>query len=162
MEDPPSVFQCLPYVEVTQDDRGCLEVSSDLLQVDHFVTNDAIELMENRQFRLIGRIDEVINSGGIKIHPQQIERKLSQVLSIHYFIGGVADESLGEKVILAVKHSSSLQLDKILEKVKNCETLANYEVPKSIIVFPDFVETESGKIRRKQTLLLDSVSVLDL
>lgn len=162
MEDPPSVFQCLPYVEVTQDDRGCLEVSSDLLQVDHFVTNDAIELMENRQFRLIGRIDEVINSGGIKIHPQQIERKLSQVLSIHYFIGGVADESLGEKVILAVKHSSSLQLDKILEKVKNCETLANYEVPKSIIVFPDFVETESGKIRRKQTLLLDFVSVLDL
>ncbi|MDA8948940.1 AMP-binding protein [Flavobacteriaceae bacterium] len=162
MVDTPSEFRCLPYVEVAQDDRGCLEVTSDLLQVDHFVTNDAIELLEDRRFRLIGRIDEVINSGGVKIHPQQIERKLSQVLSTHFFIGGVADEILGEKVILAVKHSSSLQLNKILEKIKTCKSLEPYEVPKSVIIFPDFIETDSGKIRRKQSLLLDAVSVLDL
>ena len=162
MKDPSSEFKCLPYVAVTQDDRGCLEVTSDLLQVDHFVTNDAIELLGDRRFRLIGPIDDVINSGGIKLHPQQIERKLSQVLNTHFFVGGIADEILGEKVILALKYSASLKLDKILGKIKEFSNLETYEIPKSVIIFPDFIETESGKIRRKQTLLLDPISISDL
>ena len=162
MKDPSSEFQCLPYVEVSQDDRGCLEVTSDLLQVDHYVTNDAIELLGNRRFRLIGRIDEVINSGGIKLHPQQIERKLSQILNMHFFIGGIADEILGEKLILALKYSPSLKSNTILEKIREFSKLETYEIPKSIIILPDFVETASGKIRRKQTLLIDPISVLDL
>jgi len=162
MKDPPSEFQCLPYVEVSQDDRGCLEVTSDLLQVDRYVTNDAIELLDDRRFRLIGRIDEVINSGGIKLHPEQIERKLSQVLNMNFFIGGILDETLGEKVILAIKYSPSLKLDKILEKIKELSKLETYEIPKSILIFPDFVETDSGKIKRKKTLSLDPISVLDL
>lgn len=162
MEDPPSEFKCLPHVEITKDKRGCLEVTSDLLQVDHFVTNDEIELLGNQRFRLIGRIDEVINSGGIKLHPQQIERKLSQVLSAHFFVGGIKDEILGEKVILAVKNSPTLKIEKLLEKINKCDNLKTYEVPKSIIVFADFKETENGKIIRKETLLLNPVSVLDL
>lgn len=162
MGDPSSEFSCLPYVEVSQDERSCLVVSSDLLQVDQFVTNDAIELLKDQRFRLIGRIDEVINSGGIKLHPQQIERKLSQVLSTHYFIAGIADEILGEKIIIAVKYSPSLDLGKLIQKIKKCESLEDYEFPKSIVVLPDFVETDSGKIRRKETLLIDPVKVLDL
>jgi O-succinylbenzoic acid--CoA ligase len=137
-------------------------VTSDLLQVDHFVTNDEIELLGNQRFRLIGRIDEVINSGGIKLHPQQIERKLSQVLSAYFFVGGIKDEILGEKVILAVKNSPNLKIEKLLEKINKCDNLETHEVPKSIIVFADFKETENGKIRRKETLLLNPVSVLDL
>jgi O-succinylbenzoic acid--CoA ligase len=162
MEDPPSEFRVLPYVEISQDDRGCLIVNSDLLQVDHFVTNDAIELKENGCFRLIGRVDEVINSGGIKLHPQQIERKLAEVLSLHFFIGGVADAELGQKVILAIKRTPSLDLNSLIEKIKNHNRLENFECPKSIYVFDEFSETNSGKIKRKETLNTKPNQVLDL
>ena len=162
MEDPPSEFRCLPYVEIEQDQRGCLVVTSELLQVDHFITNDAIELLEDQRFKLIGRVDEVINSGGVKLHPQQIERKLSQVISAHFFIGGIADDELGEKVILALKHSASIDLDQLTDRIKKCKSLEPFECPKSIVIFSNFMETDSGKIRRKETLLQDPVKVLDL
>jgi O-succinylbenzoic acid--CoA ligase len=162
MIDAPSEFRCLPHVKITQDKRGCLIVNSDTLQVKSFVTNDAIELLEEGRFRLIGRVDEVINSGGIKLHPQQIERKLSEVLSVPFFIGGIEDEDLGEKVILALRYSKSLDTEQVIDQIKSFDRLDPYECPKAILVFPDFVETDSGKIKRKQTLAITPLETLDL
>ena len=162
MKDPLSEFKSLPYVQISQDERGCLVVNSELLHVDHFATNDAIELKGDGSFKLIGRIDDVINSGGIKLHPQHIERKLSEVLSIHFFIGGLEDAELGKKVVLAVKHSPTLNTDSLLQKLKANDKLDAYECPKSILVFDEFVETDSGKIKRMETLKLKPKQILDL
>lgn len=162
MKDAPSEFICLPHASITQDKRGCLVVNSELLQVKEFITNDAIELLGEDHFRLIGRVDEVINSGGVKLHPQQIERKLSEILTVPFFIGGVKDEELGEKVVLALRYSKALNTKKVISQIKGYSRLALYEQPKTLMVFPDFVETDSGKIKRKQTLSITPLEILDL
>lgn len=162
MDDPTSEFRCLPHVTISQDDRGCLIANAELLQVNHFVTNDAIELLEEGRFRLIGRVDEVINSGGVKLHPQQIERKLSEVLSTHFFIGGREDKELGQKVVLALRYSKTLNVESLVEKIKSFDRLEAYECPRQVLIFPDFIETDSGKIKRKQTLALEPLQTLDL
>jgi O-succinylbenzoic acid--CoA ligase len=162
MGDPPSEFTCLSNIYVTQDIRKCLVVSAPLLNLESLVTNDKIELLDNNRFKLIGRIDNVINSGGIKIHPEQIERKLSEVLRLNYFIGSLSDPVLGQKVILAVALTNELDKEALKSEIKNYKSFNSYEIPKAIIFFNDFVYTQSGKIKRNETLTLKPSFVLDL
>ena len=84
------------------------------------------------------------------------------MISAHFFIGGIADDELGEKVILALKHSASIDLDQLTDRIKKYKSLEPFEFPKSIVIFSNFKETDSGKIRRKETLLKDTEKVLDL
>jgi len=83
-------------------------------------------------------------------------------LSLHFFIGGVADAELGQKVILSINRAPSLYLNSLIEKIKNHNRLENFECPKSIYVFDEFSETNSGKIKRKETLNTKPNQVLDL
>ena len=83
-------------------------------------------------------------------------------ISIHFFIGGLEDAELGKKVVLAVTHSPTLNTDSLLQKLKANDKLDAYECPKSILVFDEFVETDSGKIKRMETLKLKPKQILDL
>ncbi|MFQ3340572.1 MAG: O-succinylbenzoic acid--CoA ligase [Flavobacteriaceae bacterium] len=162
MEDPPSEFTCLSHVSVTQDARKCLVVKVPLLNIENLVTNDQVELLDKNRFKLIGRVDNVINSGGIKLHPEQIERKLSEVLSQHYFIGSLSDSVLGQKVILAIAEKNEFDKELLKDQVKNCKSLSPYEMPKAIVFYNDFEYTHSGKIKRAKTLALQPTLILDL
>ena len=128
------------------DDKGCLVIHAPMLNPESIVTNDIVELVDKSSFRWLGRFDNVINSGGIKIIPEVVEAKLATViLNRRFFIAGVADESLGEKVILVVEGESvNITL----------ESLEKYEKAKDIYFIPEFVETKSGKIHRQTTLSL--------
>ena len=70
MTDPVSEFKCLPDVTVRQDDRKCLIIDAPKLDVENLVTNDEVVLISPKHFRLIGRVDHVINSGGNKATPR--------------------------------------------------------------------------------------------
>lgn len=162
MRDPLGTFQCLPHIKIHQDERGCLVVNAPLLDVVDLVTNDQIEIINTKTFRLIGRVDNVINSGGVKLHPEQIEQKLAAVLSHSFFIGSLPDPTLGEKVILALKDQPESPWEAIAKKIKTIEGLTSYERPKTLIVFSSFVETHSGKVKRDKTLALKPLYSLDL
>jgi len=111
---------------------------------DPLVTNDIVELKDSTSFRWLGRIDNVINSGGVKILPETVETKLSAAITNRrFFIAGLPDESLGEKVALVVEGEKTNIDFSELEKV---------ERPKETIFLPEFLETDSGKIRRKDTI----------
>jgi O-succinylbenzoic acid--CoA ligase len=140
------LFQALDGVHFEIDDKGCLVIHAPMLNPESIVTNDIVELVDKSSFRWLGRFDNVINSGGIKIIPEVVEAKLATViLNRRFFIAGVADESLGEKVILVVEGESvNITL----------ESLEKYEKPKDIYFIPKFVETKSGKIHRQTTLSL--------
>ena len=140
------LFQALDGVHFEIDDKGCLVIHAPMLNPESIVTNDIVELVDKSSFQWLGRFDNVINSGGIKIIPEVVEAKLATViLNRRFFIAGVADESLGEKVILVVeKESVNITL----------ESLEKYEKPKDIYFIPKFVETKSGKIHRQTTLSL--------
>lgn len=119
------------------------------LGIDSLKTNDCVQLLSPKSFNWLGRADFVINSGGIKFHPERIEKKISSYLNASNFIAvGVPDEKLGEKLILVTEQSktpSSTTLEK-LETV-----LTRYELPKEIVNLDQLMYTPAGKIDRNAT-----------
>ncbi len=162
MIDPPTEFKCLSHVSISQDERRCLIVDSPQLNVKNLITNDEVEMLDKNRFRLIGRVDYVINSGGVKLHPEQIERKLSEILSLHYFISSLPDPVLGQKVVLILIENKNLDSVNLMKQIKDSASLTSYEIPKAIIFYKDFERTHSGKIQREKTLALNPIRILDL
>lgn len=139
-------FTVLPNVTISYDDRNCLVIHAPRISDEVIVTNDIVELVNENQFIFLGRMDNVINSGGIKLIPEQIEEKLAGKISQRFFITSKPDKELGEKVVLIVegeKHDFEPTLYDALDK---------YEKPKEIIFIPKFKDTPTGKILRKETV----------
>lgn len=143
---PNDIYQTLPGISITQDDRKCLKVEATQFSFKELTTNDIIEIIDSTHFKWVGRYDNVINSGGVKIYPEDIERKLSEIISQPFFIIGSPDEKWGECVTLYVENGNENH-KKLIEYCRN--TLDKYSVPKRIICVKQFERTESGKIIRK-------------
>ncbi len=139
-------FTVLPNVTISYDDRNCLVIHAPRISPEVIMTNDIVELVNENQFIFLGRMDNVINSGGIKVIPEQIEEKLSHKIHERFFITSKADKELGEKVVLVVEGAKQ-DFDETLY-----EGLDKYEKPREIIFIPKFTETDSGKIIRKETI----------
>lgn len=140
-------FTTLPGINISIDDRGCLVIDAPKLSDDTIVTNDLVEIHSDNQFEWIGRIDNMINTGGIKVFPEQIEEKLQDKMNgRQFFIYGIEDDTLGEKVTMVVEGSEQ-DLDKTL-----FDALDKFEKPKDILFTRKFKETASGKIHRAQTI----------
>ena len=138
------LFRALDGIHFEKDDRGCLAIHASALNPVPIVTNDLVELIDENSFRWLGRFDNVINSGGIKIIPEVVEAKLLSIIpNNRFFINGESDESLGEKVVLVVEGN-------VIEI--SFDSLEKFEKPKEIYFISEFLETESGKIRRGETL----------
>ena len=139
-------FTVLPYVTISYDDRNCLVIHAPRISPEVIMTNDIVELVNENQFIFLGRMDNVINSGGIKLIPEQIEEKLASKIQQRFFIASKPDNELGEKVVLVIEGEKH-ELDDSLY-----ESLDKYEKPKELIFIPKFKETTTGKILRKETM----------
>jgi O-succinylbenzoic acid--CoA ligase len=139
------VFTVLPDITISYDYRNCLVIHAPRISDDLIVTNDIVELTNEKQFKFIGRYDNIINSGGIKLIPEQIEEKLSGKIAARFFVTGKLDEKLGEKLVLVIEGDNQ----KIDEAV--FDALDKYEKPKEVLFIPKFKQTENGKILRKET-----------
>lgn len=145
-------FTPLDDVHIRQDKRGCLVINAPYLSPNEFVTNDLVELTGENSFRWLGRADSVINSGGVKIFPEQVEKKLEKILSSHFFIASVPDKKLGNRVILILESEkySPLEEEKLFEKLK--DVLQKYEIPKEIHYLPKFNYSAGNKILREKVI----------
>ena len=140
------LFRALDGIRFEKDDRGCLAIHASALNPVPIVTNDLVELIDENSFRWLGRFDNVINSGGIKIIPEVVEAKLTEVIpNRRFIIAGLPDDSLGQTVVLIVEGD---EIDIPIE------FLDKYEKPKTIHFISEFIETESGKINRVGTILI--------
>jgi O-succinylbenzoic acid--CoA ligase len=139
-------FTVLPGVTISYDDRNCLVIHAPRISDDVILTNDIVELVNENQFIFLGRMDNVINSGGIKIIPEQVESKLANKIDHRFFIAAKPDTELGEKVILVVEGDKYALDDTLFEQ------LDRYEKPKEVIFVLKFKDTTTGKIMRKETL----------
>jgi len=144
--DITNYFKAIPGVYFEKDSRDCLIINAPHLSSKPFVTNDIVDLISKTEFEFIGRHDFVINSGGIKLHPETIETKLRLVINQRFAIVGVSDEKLGQKVVLAVEGKSDEKICPDYMAVG----LSKYEFPKEIIFIDKIPLTENGKINRKQ------------
>ncbi|WP_435262264.1 AMP-binding protein [Tenacibaculum sp. nBUS_03] len=139
-------YKVLPGVVIKKDERSCLIIKAPKVSDKVIITNDVVQLISETEFEWLGRYDNVINSGGIKLHPEVIEEKLSTILSQRFFVAGIPDTVLGEKMILVVEGNECK-----LDFGKNI-LLTKYEHPKEVFFIPEFIETETKKIQRKRTL----------
>tara|TARA_B110000240_G_C13486797_1_gene447842 strand:- start:548 stop:1594 length:1047 start_codon:yes stop_codon:yes gene_type:complete len=143
-----SVYKALPNISISTDSRDCLVIDAPLVSDSVIVTNDIVNIKSDNEFEWLGRVDSIINSGGVKLIPEQIEQKLSDIISQRFFISSLPDDTLGEKVVLVIEGE---------EKNVDFSSVANlskYETPKEIFYLSKFIETETKKIQRKKTLEL--------
>ncbi|WP_233884243.1 AMP-binding protein [Tenacibaculum piscium] len=145
-------YTILSNVKITTDTRNCLVIEAPKVSEEKIITNDIVKLISATKFEWLGRFDNVINSGGVKLHPEKIEEKLSEIITSRFFVIGISDAILGEKLILIIENKISSEEEKTLKKaVENLKTLSKFEVPKEIYFIDNFIETETNKIQRKKT-----------
>lgn len=152
-EDYFSVFE---GIEIAMDERGCLKISAPNLNPEMLQTNDLVELKHTRQFKFLGRFDNVINSGGLKIHPEALERLLHRYIPREAAFLGVNDEKLGQKLVLVIEGEQNKdltsQLDEALKETE--KTFSKNHLPKTIYFITVFPRIPNGKLNRKELLHL--------
>ncbi|HSD13857.1 MAG TPA: AMP-binding protein [Flavobacterium sp.] len=141
-----SGFSVLPGITVSTDDRKCLVIDAPRLSETKIITNDVVEIVGDDKFVWLGRFDNVINSGGVKLFPERIEEKLGGKIPHRFFVIGKPDNSLGEKLVLVIE-SSPYEIGS-----SAFDGLDKFEKPKEIVFVPKFSETETGKIKRADTI----------
>jgi len=145
-------FTVLDGVIIRQDERECLAIKAPHLLADEIQTNDMVDLIGTQSFRWLGRADSTINSGGVKIHPEQVEKKLEGIIPSSYFITSLPDELLGQKVVLLIE-SQAYSNDKEEELIVRMKVLLDkYELPKQLLYLSTFVYSSGNKVLRKESL----------
>tara|TARA_R110000868_G_scaffold57476_7_gene177449 strand:- start:8641 stop:9687 length:1047 start_codon:yes stop_codon:yes gene_type:complete len=139
-------FSILPNIHISQNEKNCLVIDAPKISEELIVTNDLVEILNDNQFVFLGRIDNVVNSGGIKLIPEQIEEKLANDIHSRFFLGGIPDAILGEKLVLVIEGEKDAAVE------LSFDGLDKYEKPKNVFYVSKFMETENGKIKRKEML----------
>ena len=145
-------FTVLEGVSIHRDDRECLAIYAPHLLFEEIQTNDIVELKGNASFRWLGRSDSTINSAGIKIHPELLEKKLEEFIPSSYFISSIPDELFENKLVLVIESEryDVQQLEKLTTQL--LKKLSKYEIPKQILFLSSFVYSPGNKVLRKPTL----------
>lgn len=150
-------FTPLPGIYIKTRKEGRIQINLNDGLTEPILTNDIAEILPDGRFRLLGRTDNVIISGGLKIHPALLEQKIGNVLNDYpeiqnsisdFYITSRKDNLWGDRVVLAIEGtawSKNIQ-QYILEIFRNI--LPKHEVPKEIVFFQLFERTTTGKIKR--------------
>jgi len=145
-------FTVLEGVTIRVDERECLAIQAPHLLNEEIQTNDIVDLKGTRMFRWLGRADSTINSGGIKIHPEQLEKKLEGIIPSACFVASVPDDVLENKVVLVIESEAYTPLEEKALTTRLEQIFSKYEIPKQLIYLPSFRYSESHKVLRKETL----------
>ena len=133
-------FTTLPGIEIGEKDN-CLFIKPNHLTIEMVQTNDVVEITNKNQFLIIGRRDFIINSGGVKLNPEAIEKKLSKYISADFIISSIDHCKFGEVVALVFKKNIPDDYNKAFTH------LSKYEIPKEVLAIDNFPEN-NGKINR--------------
>ena len=140
-------FKVLDGVEISLDERDCLQIFAPKLNPEPLKTNDLVEINDSREFKFLGRIDNVINSAGLKIYPERLESLVKKEIPHEVVFVGVADELLGKKLLLVIEGEHNKEINQQLEKI--IYPSKNHQ-PKEIIFIEKFPRIPNGKIDRRE------------
>lgn len=142
-------FEALPNITLTSDGRGCLVIQAPELSSETIVTNDLVKFLDPSHFIILGRVDNVINTGGIKVSPEVLEDKIAPFLTQKFFITSIPDEKFGSQLVLVIEGQQVAE-EALLLQISS--VLSNHEVPKKIYFLEKFILTKTGKIKRQESL----------
>lgn len=134
----------LSEVEIEIDEDGGLLVNWPSLTNGRLNTNDLAERTK-KGFKWLGRGDNLINSGGVKIIPERVERILQDYIQVPFFVSEIPHPTLGQELVIFTEVKISLDLKSIRWDFK-------HQQPRKIVVAKVFSRTVSGKIKRRETV----------
>ncbi len=139
-----TAYQALPGIHFTATSDNCLTIHYPELNTQAIQTTDCVELLSGHAFLWKGRTDFVINSGAKKIHPEELEQRLSPFITGRFFLSSIPHPLWGEALVLLTEELNSLnKMDLVLY-------FSSYEIPKFIQTVP-MILTRNGKIQRTLT-----------
>lgn len=147
-------FSVLDGIEISKDERGCLTIFAPKLNPKTLKTNDLIELrlfgpdeLDRQQFKFLGRTDNVINSAGLKIYPEELESLVKKKIPNEAVFIGVKNDLLGEKLVLIIE---GIQDEKMLQDLSGISYPTKNHQPKEIIFVETIPRKPNGKIDRME------------
>ncbi len=147
-------YTILPGIETRLDHRNCLEIKADVTENQWVTTNDMVALNED-ELRWEGRADFVINSGGVKIHPEEVEKMVKRCLledgiTQELLVVGVPHSELGEELTLVTEGDPQFTLPYLRNRLQ--ALLPTYSIPKTLRFLPLFSRISNDKPDRKAIL----------
>ena len=148
-------FTTIGDVSINTNNNDQLTINGTITNNKELITNDRVNLLSPTTFKWLGRIDNVINSGGIKFQLEDVETSISLLfndLNINYrfFVTKIEDEYLGDKIALYIEGEISFVLSNFKELLK--QRLPKHQFPRALILTEKFIETGSGKIDKLATI----------
>lgn len=148
--DPEEPFTVLPGIDIDIDSRGCL-----ILKVDgihgKIITNDIVHIVSPGKFRVLGRADNIIVTGGMKTVPEDVERKIAHLINEKFIVSSIPSDKWGEEVVIVIDDTGGSGIpEDIPPELAHAlsELLPPHERPRAIIRRP-IGRTDNGKLIRK-------------
>lgn len=139
-------YSPMPGVSLSQDSEGCIVIDAPALCAETLHTNDIVEMLPDRRFRILGRRDNVICSGGVKLQIEEIERQLRPYVHDAFVVSKAKDAKFGEVVVLLCK----ADVDDVREVCRGIVWNNRYECPRRYIHVESIPLTETGKPARAE------------
>ena len=154
--DTPQPYTALGDVHFDVDGNDCLIIDVPHFTNSHFETRDVVQLIDSRHFYWKGRFDNVIVTGGVKVHPEEVEAKIAPLMGDkRFYITSAPSDKWGDEVVLVVEDGSSPSEKPVLRPLtadlEQClkQVLPRYSVPKHYVMLGEFPLTSSGKVKRQ-------------
>lgn len=148
------IYRSMPGVEFSTDHRGCLVITAPGYTWKTLVTNDAVELIDHRSFHWKGRIDGVINTGGIKLFPEELERLYEPRLQgVEYAVTSRPSATWGQEVVIVTTAAAETLMDALSDS-----DIPHLKLPKAVISVPALPRTPTGKPDRKAIAVIAAKS----
>lgn len=159
--DESQPFTTLEGISVDTNGEGCLVIS--MPGIDKLTTNDLAEVISPSEFRILGRADNCIISGGVKIIPEMLEGALGSFIAFNYCFSSVPDPKWGERLVLVVEKGETDLSDEIIKKAVRVR-LDQFKksmglgpkAPKDIFVVDHIPLNDNGKVDRRALKLLQN------
>ena len=158
-------YQPFDSVKISQTEEGCLVIDAPLVCAETLVTNDIVEIepyiynkVEKTRFRIKGRKDNVICSGGIKIQIEEVEEFLKPHLEKPFMLAKKKDEKFGEIAVLLTEDEDLKKVEATIRRLlsgksddsnKSSESKSHkYWIPREYLHVDHLPLTETGKPKR--------------
>lgn len=137
-------------VGVTTNADGCLVIDAPAVCAQPLVTNDIAEIApDGRRFRIRGRRDNVVCSGGLKLQIEEMEARLQPHLNVPYMISKRPDDKFGEAVVLLAVTDDMESVCEVCRK-----HMPRYEQPRYFLAVSELPMTPTGKPARAEAMKL--------
>ena len=144
----PNTYSALNQVTFSLHQESQLVIHAPNLLPEPLQTTDCVELVNEKKFRWLGRADFIINSGGLKISPEEIESQISSIVKHPFFIHGKEDSKWGQIPILIIE-SKPFETTQLLHQIQI--RVSKNKAPKEIYFLDKLELTQNGKLNRLAT-----------